>query len=39
VAPRQRGIPMCNYFLGMLDKLGSEGVNQFGDSNGIFTDI
>jgi hypothetical protein len=39
VAPRQRGVPMCNYFLGLLEKFGVEGVEQFGDSTGRFSDI
>jgi hypothetical protein len=38
-APRQRGIPMCNYFLGLLERLGIEGIEQFGDSTGVFRDV
>ena len=30
---------MCNYFLGLLEKVGIEGIDQFGDSTGIFRDI
>ncbi len=39
VIPLEPGIPMCNFFLGLLDKLGVEGVDQFGDSTGRFSDI
>jgi hypothetical protein len=38
-APKQPGIPMCNFYLGLLDKLGIHDVDQFGDSTGRFTDI
>ena len=38
-APKVPGVPMCNFFLGLLDKLGIDDVNNFGDSNGKFTDI
>ena len=31
---KQRGVPMSNLFLGMLDKLGIKGVDRFGDSTG-----
>ena len=27
-------MPMCNMYLDMLDRLGIEGVDRFGDSNG-----
>jgi hypothetical protein len=37
-APRDIGVPMCNYFLGLLEKMGIEGVDQFGDSTGVFRD-
>src|SRR5262245_11520040 len=30
-APRDKGVPMCNYFLGLLEKVGIEGIEQFGD--------
>ena len=30
---------MCNFFLGLLDKVGIHDVDQFGDSTGRFTDI
>ena len=38
-APKVRGAPMCNFFLGMLEKVGIHGVDQFGDSTGKFTDL
>lgn len=38
-APPVRGVPMCNFFLGLLEKLGIHDVEQFGDSTGKFTDI
>ena len=38
-APKVRGVPMCNFFLGMLEKVGIHGVDQFGDSTGKFTDL
>jgi len=37
--PRDKGVPMCNYFLGLLEKVGVEGIDQFGDSTGIYRDI
>jgi hypothetical protein len=37
--PTQKGVPMSNFFLGLLDKLGVDGVDQFGDSTGRFTNI
>ena len=37
--PDEPGLPMCNFFLGLLDKLGIQGVEQFGDSTGRFSDI
>lgn len=37
--PDAHGIPMSNMYLGMLEKLGIEGVDQFGDSTGIFRDV
>lgn len=36
---KQRGVPMSNLFLGMLDKLGISGVDRFGDSTGRFDAI
>ena len=38
-APLEPGLPMCNFFLGMLDRLGVQGIEQFGDSTGRFSDI
>jgi len=37
--PSQKGVPMSNFYVGLLDKLGVEGVERFGDSTGRFTDI
>jgi hypothetical protein len=37
--PNSSGVPMSNFFLGMVEKLGIEGVGQFGDSDGVFRDI
>ena len=37
--PSQKGVPMSNFYVGLLEKLGVEGVERFGDSTGRFTDI
>jgi hypothetical protein len=37
--PGQKGVPMSNFFVGLAEKLGVEGVERFGDSTGRFTDI
>ena len=37
--PLEPGIPMCNFFLGLLDRLGVEGIDRFGDSTGRFSDF
>ena len=37
--PTQKGVPMSNFFVGLMEKLGVEGVERFGDSTGRFTDI
>ena len=37
--PSQKGVPMANFYVGLLEKLGVEGVDRFGDSTGRFTDI
>ena len=36
---RAGNVPMSNMFLGLLGKLGIEGVDVFGDSDGRFDDI
>ena len=38
-APKEPGVPMCNFYLGLLEKLGVHDVESFGDSTGRFTDI
>ncbi|MBC7819971.1 MAG: DUF1552 domain-containing protein [Planctomycetaceae bacterium] len=38
-APAVPGTPMCNFYLGLLEKLGISDVDQFGDSTGRFTNI
>lgn len=37
--PTQAGVPMSNFYLGLLEKLGVEGIEQFGDSTGIYRNI
>ena len=38
-APTVPGVPMCNFYLGLLEKLGIHDIDQFGDSTGKFLDI
>lgn len=37
--PTKKGVPMSNFFVGLMEKLGVEGVDRFGDSTGKFSDI
>lgn len=37
--PSIKGVPMSNFYLGLLEKLGIEGETTFGDSTGIFANI